>query len=365
MFFGHSQPGAFTERAERLMSGIAGQAAVALDNARLFQATQREIAERERAEERFRAVVDQASAGIVQTDLEGRFTAVNDLYREIVGRTRDELLDLRMQDITHPDDLIANLPLFRAAAAGGEQFDIEKRYVRPDGSHVWVRNSVNAIHGSDGKIEAVVAVAIDLTERRATEARFRNMADHAPVMMWVTDPNAYCTYLNRAWYEFTGQSEAEGQGLGWLEAVHPDDRGWSSEMFLAANAKRESFRLEYRLRRHDGQYRWAIDAASPRFGPDGEFLGYIGSVIDIDERREAEEALQKSYVELRSNAEELARFNRVAVERELRVIEIKKEVNELCDRLGLPRRYALEFEQPGLERQLYCMYLEPTVNPNR
>lgn len=129
-------------------------------------------------------------------------------------------------------------------------------------------------------------------EVRESEDRFRNMADHAPVMMWVTDPQGICTYLNRQWYIFTGQTPAEAEGLGWLDATHPDDRAEAGRIFLAANAAAAPFRLEYRLRCADGSYRWAIDAASPRFGQDGQFLGYIGSVIDIDERRTAEDAVR-------------------------------------------------------------------------
>jgi PAS domain S-box-containing protein len=135
---------------------------------------------------------------------------------------------------------------------------------------------------------------------RESEARFRNMADHSPLMMWVTNADAYCTYLNRAWYEFTGQEEAQALGFGWLDAVHPDDREWSGETFRQANAERASFRLEYRLRHRDGSYRWAIDAASPRYSEDGEFLGYIGSVLDIDDRKRQENLrkLQNHLLEL-------------------------------------------------------------------
>ena len=157
---------------------------------------------------------------------------------------------------------------------------------------------VTPIPGADGRPERLLAVSRDITAHRSaderlreSEARFRNMADHAPVMMWVTDPSGHCTYLNRLWYEFTGQAEAEALGLGWTAATHPGDRQRAEEAFLGANAARAPFRLEYRLRRADGTYRWAIDAASPRFGEDGAYLGYVGSVIDIGDRREAEEAL--------------------------------------------------------------------------
>ncbi|WP_188052372.1 PAS domain S-box protein [Aureimonas fodinaquatilis] len=154
----------------------------------------------------------------------------------------------------------------------------------------------------------------DLTERRRSELalrsseaalreseeRFRNIADHSPLMMWVTDPEGQATYLNRSWYEFTGQREEEALGLGWLEAVHADDQGWSGETFLACNANQETFRLEYRLRRHDGDYRWAVDAASPRFGGDGTFLGYVGSVLDIQDQKDAQDALRSQNISLQS-----------------------------------------------------------------
>ncbi|MBY0336667.1 MAG: PAS domain S-box protein [Acetobacteraceae bacterium] len=127
---------------------------------------------------------------------------------------------------------------------------------------------------------------------RESEARFRNMADNAPVMMWVTDADGRCVYLNRLWHEFTGQTAEEAAGLGWLDATHPEDRARTGKAFATANAAREAFRLEYRLRRADGAYRWAIDAASPRFDAEGVFMGYVGSVIDIQDKHESEIALR-------------------------------------------------------------------------
>ena len=124
---------------------------------------------------------------------------------------------------------------------------------------------------------------------RESEARFRHMADHAPVMVWVTDPDGSCTFLSRSWYDFTGQTPTTGLGFGWIDAVHPGDRKTVREAFTAASGRREPFSIDYRLRRADGQFHWAIDTARPRFAEDGAFLGYIGSVIDIHDRKRAEQ----------------------------------------------------------------------------
>jgi len=146
------------------------------------------------------------------------------------------------------------------------------------------------------ELRAVVKSNLELARMRRemfaslqeSEARFRNMADHAPVMMWVTDMQGSCTYLNRGWYDFTGQEEKQGLGYGWLSATHPDDKERARATFQEANRKQEPFRIEYRLRRADEEYRWAIDAGAPRFGDDGAFLGFVGSVIDITDRKRAE-----------------------------------------------------------------------------
>ena len=132
------------------------------------------------------------------------------------------------------------------------------------------------------------------------DARFRRIADQAPIVLWTADPAGACTYLNGAWYAYTGQSEAEAMGFGWLDAVHPHDRAEAERVFRAANAARSAFRTEYRLRRADGVYRWAIDLARPRFGADGRFLGLVGSVIDIHVRRQAEERLRQSEARLKA-----------------------------------------------------------------
>jgi PAS domain S-box-containing protein len=145
--------------------------------------------------------------------------------------------------------------------------------------------------------EAAASLSAELAGRRRaeealreSEGRLRRMADNAPVMVWMSEPDGRCTFRSKSWYEFTGQAPEAGLEFGWAEAVHPDDRDQAQRTFRAANARREAFRQEYRLRGRDGAYRWAIDAATPNIAADGQFLGYIGSVVDIDERKRAEAA---------------------------------------------------------------------------
>ncbi len=134
--------------------------------------------------------------------------------------------------------------------------------------------------------------AADALQR--SEARFRTLADSAPAMLRVTEPDGRCSFLSRGWYEFTGQSPDQGLGWRWLDAVHPEDRDPAREVILRANARKESVAVDYRLRRSDGTYRWAVDAARPRFGPGGEYLGLTGSIIDIHDRKRVEEQLRQA-----------------------------------------------------------------------
>jgi PAS domain S-box-containing protein len=132
------------------------------------------------------------------------------------------------------------------------------------------------------------------TDRQGADAalrdfeRFRSLADTAPAMLWVTEPDGGCSFLSRGWLDFTGQDEREGLAAGWLAAVHADDRGSAEVAWTAAAASRAAFNIEYRLRRHDGAYRWVFDSGRPRFGSDASFLGYVGLVMDITERKRSE-----------------------------------------------------------------------------
>jgi PAS domain S-box-containing protein len=136
-------------------------------------------------------------------------------------------------------------------------------------------------------------------ELQQSEDRFRLMADHAPVMIWMSGTDKLCTWFNKQWLDFVGRPLGREVGNGWSENVHPGDFDRCLQTYAAAFDARQPFTMEYRLKQHDGEYRWLLDNGIPLYGAGGKFTGYIGSCIDITDRKEAEEALRQSEAESR------------------------------------------------------------------
>ena len=122
-------------------------------------------------------------------------------------------------------------------------------------------------------------------------ADYRSIAEDAPALLWATDARGRCTFCNESWYAFTGQARDEALRLGWLEAVHPDDRQGTRDAFLEAHDSRTPVEVTYRLRYHDGTWRRAIDSGRPRHDGDGAFRGFVGAVYDIHDQTMAERAV--------------------------------------------------------------------------
>ena len=142
----------------------------------------------------------------------------------------------------------------------------------------------------------VLAVLVEDRKRtahalRESEERFRLMADTAPALIWMSGTDKLCTYFNKPWLDFTGRSMDSELGNGWVEGVHADDLRSCLDTYTQAFDRREEFRMEYRLRRHDGEYRWLLDIGVPRFDQERSFVGYIGTCVDLTERKLAETAL--------------------------------------------------------------------------
>ena len=281
--------------ARELLARVEAQVRLSRTRRAAEQTTREAEAAVRASEERLRRITDALPVLIGYVDAEERYRYNNRGYEQWFGQPAATLIGRTLRDVLG-DAAYAHIRPAVARALGGETFTFRTEIPYRDGGPRQVEATYVPDRDQHGAVAGFYALVIDVTERHAfeqalreSEQRFRQMADHAPVMIWVTNADGACTYLNQSWYEFTGRTPEPAPPLDWVGALHPDDRTAAHVAFVAANARGERFRIEYRLRRADGTFRWALDAASPRFAADGTFLGYIGSVIDITERREAEQ----------------------------------------------------------------------------
>ena len=220
----------------------------------------------------------------------------------------------------HPADLTRVSQRWQQAVVDRTPYYIEARLRAADGEYRWFLGRALPLRDAAGGVVRWVGTNTDIHEQKTQQLRlveseqhFRRMADSVPAMLWITAPDGQCTYLNRQWYATTGQTEATALGVGWLSAVHPDDVAATRQAFEEANARHAAFHLFYRLRHHDGHYRWAIDSGLPRFGADGAYDGFVGTVVDTHEQKLAEQDLRRLTQKLR-----LARDQAQSLNTELR-----------------------------------------------
>jgi PAS domain S-box-containing protein len=184
--------------------------------------------------------------------------------------------------------------------ASREAVDVSDRSVLISrrGTEYAIGDSAAPILDPGGALLGSVLVFRDITDQRRahasleeSELRFRHMADQTPAMIWMADDSRSLTYFNRTWLAFTGRTPEQEQGDGWTAAVHPDDFAHTMSVYATAFEARVPFEAEFRLKRHDGDYRWVFNRGTPRFDEDERFEGYIGAALDVTDRKAAEEAL--------------------------------------------------------------------------
>ncbi|WP_159351384.1 PAS domain S-box protein [Roseomonas harenae] len=267
-----------------------------------------DITERKRAEaalwehrESLSNLIAQAAVGIVQTDLRGRILLTNDRFGEIVGQEQEALRGERISAITHPDDRAAGTAHLRRLAETGEPFSIEKRFVRPDGSAVWVRNYVSATRDPSGGSQFIVAIVQDITARKQAEHALRESEDHyrhavefSPHIPWAADQDGRITEASPRAAAVLGMPLESLTGEGWLAAVHPEDRPATEEAWSAVRHSGTPLDMEFRFRQADGSYRWVRSRATPRRDAEGHVLRWYGTLEDVHDSKLAEAALAES-----------------------------------------------------------------------
>jgi len=284
----------------------------------------RELGEEER---RLDLAAQAGGMGMWRWDVANDQVWMNEKGRSLFGfGPQDKPNAERFRSRIHSEDREAVRAVAAKALPVGADYKTEYRVVLPDGAIRWLHSRGRVELGADGKPCRVHGVSFDVTERKLSEQallesemRFRTVADAAPVLIWMAGPDKLCTFFNKGWLDFTGRKLEQELGNGWAEGVHREDFDRCLNIYKNSFDARQPFTMEYRLRRNDGEYRWVLDSGTPRFSDDGAFLGYIGSCIDIAERKQAELNHQRQNMEL-------ARVGRVALMGEL-AASLAHEVN--------------------------------------
>ncbi|MEH2039878.1 PAS domain S-box protein [Nostoc sp.] len=258
-------------------------------------------------ETELRLITDTLPVLITFVDSEQRYRFNNRAYQDWFGHSTVEVYGKHLWEVLGESAYEVLRPYVEQVLAG-VQVTFESEVPYKDGGTRYINAIYVPQFNKEGIVEGYVALVTDISEQQAalrdrdqaeaalreSESRFRQMADTAPVLIWMSGTDKLCNYFNKPWLDFTGRTLESEMGNGWAEGVHPDDFQCCLDTYTNAFDARQKFQMEYRLRRFDGEYHWVFDTGVPRFAPTGEFLGYIGSCVDIHDRKLVEEALRDS-----------------------------------------------------------------------
>jgi PAS domain S-box-containing protein len=253
------------------------------------------------------AIVKSSDDAIIGMTLNGIIRNWNAGAERLYGYSTQEATG-RSLALLCPPDRMDEVPRILERIAQGEHvrhFETIRR--RKNGKKIDVSLTISPVKDAEGYIIGASKIARDVTERkrieaalRESEARFHMMADTAPVMVWMAGPDGRCTFVNKRWIEFTGRSLENEIGDDWITGLHPTDVERCQETYEGSFKAEQPFSMEYRLRRKDGKYRWVLDTGIPFFEPGGRFGGYIGTCVDMTERKDMEDELRKALKEKES-----------------------------------------------------------------
>jgi PAS domain S-box-containing protein len=299
LFFGHPEPGVFTERSEKLIEGIAAQAAIAMGNARLFEEKKRVEKNLRTQHEQYQRIFQSTTDAMLILNEKGGVVEANAVAAQLLGYRHADLVGRQGQELLDGGSLSFDTLLEWARA--GRQYQGGAVCRRADGTLVEVE--LTATHFLHMEESQLLLVLKDLTADRRTEAALAESTTFsdvitraAPICLWMSDAEGGITYVNATWTEWTGRPLAEHLGSGWAESILEEDREGALASFKEALQERRLFDADFRIRRRDGSVRWCVANGSPYYSQGGQLLGYSGSCVDITDRKETEEKLESQNV---------------------------------------------------------------------
>lgn len=309
--------------------------------------TERKLAEQavRESEARFRGAFEQAAVGICVVGLDYSFLRVNTKFCDIVGFSREALLEnSRCVETTHLDDQPADAAEVQRLLEGEKSVTLEKRYLHADGDSVWAQLTISLLSSPEGKPMQFIGIVEDITRRkqaeemvRKSEESYRRLIETAHEGIWMLDTEGRTTYVNQRMAGLLGYSPAEMMGRIHTEFMLEEDRP-KGDLELELRCQGMPQVWDQRYRRKDDSELWTVASCNGMFDSDGICIGALGMFTDITGRKQAEQKVAEQLSELR-------RWQAVMLNREDRVMKIKREVNDLCRKLDQPPRYASE--EPG------------------
>jgi PAS domain S-box-containing protein len=280
---------------------------------------------------------------------------------QLIGRVVESLLPVRFRDrhrqhrerfLATPETQFMQVPEIFALRGDTTEIPVDVSL-----SRLTIGSEMFAISAIRDATERVRMEELKRSEGvlRESEERFRMLADTAPVLIWQSGKDKLCTYFSKSWLDFTGRSMEEELGNGWAEGVHPDDLQKFLDTYTQHFERREQFRMEYRLRHHDGRYRWIVDIGVPRFNQDGSFAGYIGTGVDINDRKLAEDQLREYEKAVEAVEEMIA-----VVDREYRILLANRKYATM--RNMVKEKILGRFVHEVLNREVFEAIVKPKLD---
>jgi PAS domain S-box-containing protein len=292
------EPGTPTPLQLDLIAQFTNIASIAIDRAQRDEVLRRSEARLANAESELRDTLDSIPTITWRARPDGYVQQLNKRWFEYTGTTPEQVRGWRWKLCVHPDDLDRLVDIGREYVATGTPIDAEARLRRHDGTYRWFLFRPSPVRHETGTVTGWYGSITDIEDRKQAEAKLveaeresRRMLDEIPTLIVRGATNGYIQYLNKQWFEYTGSTHETAKGFRWQQSLHPDDKNRLIEFGARFVASREPGDCEARLRRHDGAYRWFLFRPSPAYDETGTFVGWYGTVTDIEDRKRAEEAL--------------------------------------------------------------------------